>query len=101
MSALARYLARVLWWSMLWLMRRPWMKALQRKSTTIFGGRFQEKARHSLVSQNRFARKHGLVMLTVALNLMLASFAVTGTYFAVIALYENGTLTLPEKLSQR
>jgi hypothetical protein len=86
---------------MLWFMRRPWIKVLQRRSTTLFGKRFEEQARRSLVNQNRFARRHGLVMLTVALNMMLASFAVTGAYFAVIYLYETGTLTLPERLTQR
>lgn len=98
MSWLARYLARWTWAAMLWLMRRPWMKRLQRSSTKLFPASMQDKARRSMIRQNRFARRIGLPMLTVSMNLFLASIILTGTYFAVLNLYESGTLSATDEM---
>lgn len=100
MSALARYLARLLWGSMLWFMRRPWMKRLQRASRNLFPANKRDQAWRSMVRQNRWARKVGLPMLTVAVNLLLASLVLTTTYFVVLGMYESGTFTAPDSFHQ-
>lgn len=88
-------MARELWWAMLWFMRRPWMKRLQRASTRIFGEARQAKAVASLQRQNAFARRYGLPLITIALNLMLASILVTTAYLILLNLGESGALTVP------
>ena len=95
MNALARWLARAAWRGSLWLMRRPWMKALQRASTRLFPDR--EKARLNLARQNRIARRIALPLLTASFNLLIASALVTASYFGALELYQSGILT-PEKL---
>jgi len=85
---------------MLWLMRRPWMKRLQRNSAKLFPASMQDRAHRSMVRQNRFARRIGLPMLTVSMNLFLASILLTTTYFAVLSLYESGTLTATDDIKR-
>ncbi len=100
MSWLSQVIARWLWGHMLWLMRRPWMKDLQRRSTKMFGIKFAAKAQASLVSQNRFARKHGLGILRASIVLFLASIAITFTFFFALYLYDIGALSVPETVRQ-
>jgi hypothetical protein len=101
MNAFAQYLARHLWGAMLWLMRRPWIKWLQRKSWHLFPDRFKPRARRSLNRQNRFARRYGLRMLTATLSLFLASIAVTACFMFALYLIDSGALTVPEDVRAR
>lgn len=95
MSAIAHWIARQLWWGMLWFMRRPWMKRLQRASTRIFGPAREARARESLKRQNAFALRYGLRILTVAVMVLLASALITGSYLLLGYLNENGVLRVP------
>ncbi len=45
-----------------------------------------------MIRQDRFARRHGLLVLTLSLNMMLASFAITGCYLVAVRLFESGIL---------
>jgi hypothetical protein len=45
-----------------------------------------------MISQDRFARRHGLAVLSFSLTLMLASFAITGCYFLALAMFNSGML---------
>ena len=101
MSAFARYLARQLWWGMLWLMRRPAILRLQRASIAWLPAPAQARAVNSLHRQNRFARKYGLGSLTVMFNFLLASIAISATYEIVTSMYEGGYLTLPDEIRDR
>lgn len=101
MSALARLLARRLWWALLWLMRRPWMKRLHRATAAWLPEGARRRARRSIVRQNRLARRYGLMTLTFSFNLLLASLALTLTFMAALHLYESGVLTLPDDLRDR
>ncbi len=101
MSAIAKYLARHLWGAMLWLMRRPWIKFLQRKSWHIFPASMQPRARVSFNRQNRFARRYGLRMLTATISLFLASMAVTACFMFALYLIDSGTLTVPDDVRAR
>lgn len=95
MSWLARYLARSLWWGMLWLMRRPWMKRLQRMSFNLVPESRRAKAWEKHRRQNAFALKYGLTMVTIAVNLFLASVLVTAAYMFALSLYDSGALSGP------
>lgn len=95
MSVIAHWLARRLWWGMLWLMRRRWMKRLQRASTRIRGPKHEARAWESLKRQNAFALKHGLRILTVSITFLLASMIITGSYLLLLKLTEAGALQVP------
>lgn len=82
---------------MLWFMRRPWMKRLQRASLKWFKN---PKVVESMKGQNRLARKYGLGTITVAINVLFASFLVTGSYLLAIRLYESGALNGPQALNR-
>lgn len=95
MSFLARILARELWWAMLWLMRRRWMKNLQRASVRMLREEKRAKAQESIKRQNAFARRIGLPLMVFAMNLMLGSILVTAAFFLLVKLGESGALTVP------
>lgn len=80
---------------MLWFMRRPWMKRLQRNSTKWFGPDREARAWESLKKQNAFALRYGLKILTFAINLLLASALITGSYLLLGYLRESGALQVP------
>ncbi len=101
MSALAAWMARRLWTAMLWLLRRRWMKGLQRGSAQMLPPRMRQGARASIARQNRFARRYGLSMLTVSLNLLLASLALTLAYFVALHVIDSGALSLPERIRNK
>ena len=91
-------MARLLWWYILWLMRRPWMKRLQHRWLThIVRERKRAKAREDVLRQNRFARKWGLKGLTVIMNFVLASLIFTLVYLISVNLYEAGVFEGPKK----
>jgi len=101
MSFVARWMARIVWRGMLWLMRRSWMKWLQRATTQIVPVKFRALARQSQVRQNRFARRIGLPMLTFMMNLVLGSIVITLCFETAMRLYESGYLTIPRHLRRQ
>ncbi len=101
MSYIANWLARLIWRAVLWLMRRNWMKGIQRKSILIVPKSFREQAWKSQVRQNRFARRTGLPMLKFMMNLVLGSIIITVTFLAAMRLYESGFLTMPWQMRHR
>jgi len=96
MEWIATGVSRWLWGHMLWFMRRPWMKDLQRRSTRMFGPRFEERAWQHLTGQNRIARRYGLGLLRISVMLFIGSVMITLTYFGALYLYETGVLTAPQ-----
>jgi hypothetical protein len=83
---------------MLWLMRRQWMKTLQRKSILILPPGMRERAWQGMVRQNRFARRIGLPMLIFMMSLVVGSLLVTGSFLIAMRLYELGYLSVPRRL---
>lgn len=76
MSPLANWLARKVWWMLLWFVRRPWVRRLQRASTDWHRDPAKrDRARRALVRQERFARRYGRRILhgafLIALYLIL------------------------------
>lgn len=98
MNTLARYLARLIWGNLLWTMRRPWMKRLQRAATSLVPAERRDRMRQSVIKQNKWARRYGFTLLAVSLNMLLASAIVTSTYFLVLGLYESGALSVPDSM---
>ncbi len=78
MNRIALFLARRLWWGMLWLMRRRWMRRLQRAAIDLSPeGPKRERARQSLLDQERLARRWGLPLLTFSLRMLMLSILLT------------------------
>jgi hypothetical protein len=85
---------------MLWMMRRPWMKRLQRAAEGLVPERKRERVKVSMNRQNRWARRVGLRLLTFSFNVLLGSMIVTGAYFLILGIYEAGYLD-PTEAMQR
>lgn len=83
---------------MLWFMRRPWMKRLQTASTRWRGPKHEKEMRDSLTRQNAFARKIGLVVVTMAINLLVGSVMILGAIASALELRDSGLLTSPEQI---
>jgi hypothetical protein len=89
---LAHRSARITWFWMLWFMRRPWIKNLQRKSVLLIPPAFRERAAASSQEQNEFARKYGLTILTYSFLVLYASLALTLCFQLVLLWTEWGHL---------
>lgn len=101
MSALAKFIARWIWWWCLWLMRRPWMKALQRRSRFLYPPSARGRATEALVRQNRFARRHGVSIISFVIQLFFAYAIVMYTFVVALSLYEDGFFALPPSVAHR
>ncbi len=88
MSDLARWMARIVWWRMLRFMRLPWVRRARRRWLAIVPASTAKR----MIQQDRFARRHGQAVLRFSLNIMLASFAITGCYFVALAMIESGMM---------
>jgi hypothetical protein len=93
MSDIARWLARILWWQMLRFMRLRWVRKMRRHWLKIV----PDSTARRMISQDRFARRHGLAVLTFSLTLMLASFAITGCYFLALAFVNSGVIRIQDR----
>lgn len=101
MSRLAAILARVAWFWMLWYMRRPGIKRLQRLAMSWGSPARQAASRKSILGQNRIARRFGLPILTFTFNLLLASIILTGIFQLCLWMFDSGVLTMPDNLRER
>lgn len=101
MSAIANWLARHTWYWMLYFMRRPWMKRLQHRWLRPVEGERYMRFPDKFIRQNRFARRFGLPLLTLTINLFLASVAITGAYFLAIYMMEGGYFNPPQRVVAR
>jgi hypothetical protein len=95
---ISQRLARLLWASMLWLMRRPLMKKLQRSFTTVLPKPLRGHGLHMMKRQNAFARKYGLVWLTCVIAFCLVTVGTTWTYQAAVYAVDSGILRPPARL---
>lgn len=89
MSRVARWLARLLWGHMLWTMRRPFIRTVRRSTAKRFG------SWESVKRQDRFARRHGLPLLTAMLTLLVASMVLTAMFLAAVWMSEEGLFARP------
>ncbi len=96
-NAIARWMARQTWRGMLWLMRRGWMRRLQRGSMNLIPASRRAGARENRMRQNRFARRHGVPLLTFMFKLLLASIVFTGCYFIALWFLATGGINTPNR----
>lgn len=99
LSTIANVAARRLWYGMIWLMRRRWMRRLQTFSMRWMAPERRERAYRGLVKQNAFARRIGLPMLRVMFQAILVSIAISCAYHLSVALIQDGYLARPESPS--
>ena len=100
MSAIARWMARHLYFWCLWIAKHPAVHRIQRHMMGRMTPEKRRKAELNLYRQNRFARRIGLPMLTVMMNLILASIIISVVFRASLALFESGILTPPDKIKK-
>lgn len=97
MSWIARRIARDLWAAMLWLIRRRWVRRLQRAGLARFReGSSRDRARQSFLRQERFARRYGLKTLTVIVTVCLYTLAFLLIYNFLGFCIEQGWLPVRE-----
>lgn len=101
MIAIADWLARRLWYAMLWLMRRPWMRRLQRRSFSLFGEERRALAYAKHKRQERFARRYGLPLVRLVILVFLLSMTFTLVYRAVLYAYEQDWIPRLDPLRRR
>jgi hypothetical protein len=82
-------------------MRRPWMSRLQRRSLLLFPAAARERTWKSMVRQNRFARRYGLRILVVAVNILLASIVITVCFLMALNWADQGIFTVPDAIRER
>lgn len=100
LTAPAHWLARRVWGSMLWFMRRTWVKRARRRMIDR-QVRMGAPRWMLITEQDRFAHRHGLGILTYCFSMLLGSAFVAGTYLVVLQLYEQGMLQPPETVSSQ
>ncbi len=101
MSSIANFLARLIWFGILWLMRRKWIKAIQKKSVRILPKGMRARAWACLVRRNRYFIRIGLPMLKFLMNLVVGSLIITSTFLTAMRLFESGYLTIPWRMRRR
>ena len=100
MRPISLWFARRAWWGLLWLMRRRWMVRAQVFPARFLRGRHRETFLRRHYAQNRFARRIGLPLLTVAFEALLASVILSVMYQGALRLVEGGYIA-PESLRAR
>lgn len=97
---MALLLARPTWWGLVWLMRRGWMRRAQEWPAKFLRGERRATFLRRHYAQNRFARRIGLPLLTIAYELLLGSLLLSVMYQGALRLIESGYI-FPETLKDR
>jgi len=84
---------------MLWWMRRPFIRRLQRLSIGYVVRKKGPSAREKYLAQERWARRHGLNLIHVSLRLLLISIGCTLIYFGFLELVTRGYFMIPTNAS--
>ncbi|MFM9873728.1 MAG: hypothetical protein ACKVQS_09725 [Fimbriimonadaceae bacterium] len=92
-----RWLARKIWGWMLWSIRRPAARKLQRAALNLVPESRREAAHQSAIKQEKFARKIGLPLLTFVINLFFISVALTLILLFVLNANAEGWLVIPTR----
>lgn len=84
---------------MLYFMRRPWMKGLQRRWLREVEGEPYKRFPDSFIRQNRFARRFGLKLLVVTINIFLGSVFITSSFYLAMYMMDNGYFNPPQRVA--
>jgi hypothetical protein len=91
------WLARRVYFAMLYVARRPAIRRMQDRSIAWMPPRWQSQARASLLRQNRFARSIGLPLTRLMVFLVVFSVSATLIYLAVMEMISRGMLEVPRE----
>lgn len=80
----SRSISRFLWYCMLWVMRRPWMKELRRRSPMLLPESRRAQAWERIKAQDQWAMRHGKGILQFLVSLLMASAFVNAVYLGLI-----------------
>lgn len=98
MNLIVDPVARWIWASMLWFLRRPRIKAWRLRLIT--GGR-NDRSKERFIAQERFARRHGLRLIRSVLTIFIISVMATMLYLFGIRAVNEGWLKLPDSAQDR
>lgn len=93
---LASHVARRIWAGMLWVMRRRGVRRLQRRMISTVPARIRPRFYSMFLAQERFARRHGLRILTLVVGLFFISVAFSMVYAGLTEVFNRGWIRLPE-----
>ena len=93
------FLARQLWASLLWTMRRPGMKAFQYTVANWLPPDKRDRAIANVHKQNRFARRIGLPLMRITVTLIVASVVGSIMLQLLLDLRERGVFDLKTSAS--
>jgi hypothetical protein len=94
---MTRWIARKIWGWMLWSIRRPAARKLQRAALNLIPESHRESAHKSAIKQEKFARKIGLPLLTFVINLFFVSVALTFMLLFILNAVADGWLVIPTR----
>lgn len=89
------FVARRLWYFLLWFMRRPVMRRAQRRMLSFLPEGRRDKALKNIHRQNDFARRIGLNLMRTMVSILFLSFGLSATVMIVSEMAARGALTVP------
>jgi len=98
-DGITRTVARQIYGGMLWLMRRPFIRRMQRGSLNLIPASRREKARQSYLRQERFARRIGLPLVTFVVGLAFLSILATAMTMLILEGINQGWFLVPTRSS--
>lgn len=101
MTVVSRWLARRFWWGILWLMRKPWMRRAQEAPLKYFSESFRTRALESNKRQNSLARKIGLPLITLLIDMIFAVLAISIAVQLLLMANDQGWLQAPDSVIER
>ncbi len=91
------WLARRIWGGMLWFIRRPAIRRLQRASLMLVPESRRERAHQSMIAQERLARRIGLPTLRFVLRLLFFSIFMTLFLSWFLDAVDSGRVVIPTR----
>jgi hypothetical protein len=92
MTQCAHWLARHVWWFLLWFLRRPAIKLFRATAHQRLPKSMQAKAHRNVVEHDKFARKYGVQVLTIMFLILITSILLSLTGWVVLRMIDNGVI---------
>lgn len=86
------FLSRRVWYGMLWFMRRPPIRRMQRSWVSLVPEKRRSLAWASFIAQEKWAREHGLGLIRLMVLVVLASAGLTLAWTIVLELFAWGII---------
>lgn len=81
---------------MLWYMRRPMIRRMQRAAPRLLPERMRPRAREKYLAQERWARRYGLRVIHSMLLVLLISIGMTLIFQGFLELISQGYFAVPD-----